>query len=417
MTTDRKLTRRGRLLLIILSPIVAFGLLEVALRIGGFRYEPWRAHLEGKTYDELKQREIYEPHPELIWTLRPSTVLNVHGLGFIGMKTNSHGLRGRDLPGPRGPDEFRVLAMGDSVTFGLGLPDGQAWPDRMEQALRAAPALSGKTVRVVNAGVPGWSSVQGMRNLERIADYDPDVIVFWYGLADSHEMYDLPDSAQTMPVADVPRVLARLWALRVFQLVQKVVTGIRRVSAEGTRVSAAEYRANVERLMEMERSGGPRVIFVHEPERCGKTLKQLEFVVARAEAVHAEYVFAPQRVLSWIAPAPDGMDLRGRRIIHEGRPALVISADPRFPGCEEVDIGDRLEAVRDVVDTLRDLKKNFDRIVACLPAGKLGYRDLFGAAPPAEIFADNCHLTPRGAWIAGGALAQEALERTRDRRR
>ena len=107
MTGPTKLSWRGKLLLSVLSPLVVFGLLEAALRIGGFRYEPWRAHLAGKTYDELKQRELYAPHPDLIWTLRPSTILNDSNLGFFDARTNSHGLRGPELPTTKGPDELQ----------------------------------------------------------------------------------------------------------------------------------------------------------------------------------------------------------------------------------------------------------------------------------------------------------------------
>ncbi|MEN8150540.1 MAG: SGNH/GDSL hydrolase family protein [Planctomycetota bacterium] len=413
MTTERTLTWRGKLLLSILSPIVVFGLLEIALRIGGFRHEPWRAHLEGRTYDELQQLEIYEPHPELLWTLRPSTRLDLPQGGFVGMETNSLGLRDRDIPGPKGPNDFRVLCMGDSVTFGLGLADGETWADRMEEALRRSPETAGKNVFVLNAGVPGWSSVQGMRNLERLSTFEPDVIVFWYGLADAHDMHDLPDSAQLMPLEGVKRAMAGLWRLRVFQLVQKVVTGVRRSTAEGTRVSRAEYRQHVERLSDLDRAGGPKVIFVHEPERCNQTIAQLKHVVASAEQRGAEVILAPTRLLSWIIPVPDGYLVSGRRTTHRGRPAILFPADPRFPGCEKVDLAAEYEMVRENLESLVRQKANFDRLLKALPQESVRYRDLFGGASPEEVFMDNCHLTPFGSRLAGAALAKIALERAR----
>lgn len=64
------------------------------------------------------------------------------------VNTNALGLRGAEVkvpaPGPR------VLAVGDSVTFGWGVEDGESWPARLAEALGAqVPGLE-----VLNAGVP-----------------------------------------------------------------------------------------------------------------------------------------------------------------------------------------------------------------------------------------------------------------------
>ncbi len=75
--------------LLLLGPLVFFGLLEVGLRIGGFSYDPGAVLLEGKSHSELGQSELYVPHPELIWTLRPSSILDLPAAGFCEVRTNS----------------------------------------------------------------------------------------------------------------------------------------------------------------------------------------------------------------------------------------------------------------------------------------------------------------------------------------
>ena len=167
MSERRPLTWRGKLLIFLLTPVVVFGLLELGLRCVGYRYEPQTTRPTGLTHDELSHTEIYTPHPDLLWMLRPSTVLDVPGLGFPGIRTNAHGMRGQELPlpGTKVPGELRVLCLWDSISFCLGLPAGETWEERMAEALRSAPALEGRTVRVVNAAVPGYSSFQGMRQL------------------------------------------------------------------------------------------------------------------------------------------------------------------------------------------------------------------------------------------------------------
>jgi lysophospholipase L1-like esterase len=50
---------------------------------------------------------------------------------------NARRLRGPDVPAARAPGELRVLALGDSTTFGTGVAWDAAWPARCGEALRA----------------------------------------------------------------------------------------------------------------------------------------------------------------------------------------------------------------------------------------------------------------------------------------
>ena len=54
---------------------------------------------------------------------------------------------------------IRLVVLGDSLTAGLGLPPGKAFPDRLEAALRA----KGWDVKVLNAGVSGDTAADGAR--------------------------------------------------------------------------------------------------------------------------------------------------------------------------------------------------------------------------------------------------------------
>ncbi len=61
----------------------------------------------------------------------------------------------RTSPAPRGSvDEGTIVAMGDSLTAGLGVPEGQAYPAQLERKLRA----DGYAFKVINAGVSGETS-------------------------------------------------------------------------------------------------------------------------------------------------------------------------------------------------------------------------------------------------------------------
>jgi acyl-CoA thioesterase I len=56
----------------------------------------------------------------------------------------------------------RIVALGDSLTAGLGLPANAAFPARLEQALRA----KGIAVEISNAGVSGDTATGGLARLD-----------------------------------------------------------------------------------------------------------------------------------------------------------------------------------------------------------------------------------------------------------
>ncbi len=68
----------------------------------------------------------------------------------VPVHTNSLGLRGPELTPPG--DTLRVLALGDSVSFGQGVDVAQALPAQLEGALAAR-----RPVQVLNASVPSWN--------------------------------------------------------------------------------------------------------------------------------------------------------------------------------------------------------------------------------------------------------------------
>lgn len=63
-------------------------------------------------------------------------------------------------------EEVTILALGDSLFAGYGLDPGQSYPARLEAALRAR----GINARIVNAGVSGDTTADGLARIDFALD-------------------------------------------------------------------------------------------------------------------------------------------------------------------------------------------------------------------------------------------------------
>ena len=78
-------------------------------------------------------------------------------------------------PPPAGADTSRLMFVGDSYTFGSAVGEGEAFPHRVDEALRArgVPAFA------IDAGVPGYNAAQTLVRLRTLLPrYEPRHVVF-----------------------------------------------------------------------------------------------------------------------------------------------------------------------------------------------------------------------------------------------
>jgi lysophospholipase L1-like esterase len=130
-------------------------------------------------------RGLYQPDPPRRYRIAPGfrgTISNQ--LEFdTKVSTNRFGLRGPEIGPKRG---LRVLALGDSFTFGVGAREEETWPARLAEILGA---------EVLNAGAPGFGVPDAVAWYEHYgAQLDPDVVVLAVFLAN-----DLQDASPDQP--------------------------------------------------------------------------------------------------------------------------------------------------------------------------------------------------------------------------
>lgn len=83
-------------------------------------------------------------------------------------------------PSENGPAQPKIVALGDSLTAGLGLPETQAYPALLQKKLDA----QGYSYDVVNAGVSGDTSAGGLRRLDWALEGDVRVLILALGAND-----------------------------------------------------------------------------------------------------------------------------------------------------------------------------------------------------------------------------------------
>lgn len=82
---------------------------------------------------------------------------------------------------PLSAQTLRILAFGDSLTAGLGLDPGEAFPAKLEAALKAR----GHDIVIVNAGVSGDTSSAGAERLDWALDGKIDAVILELGANDA----------------------------------------------------------------------------------------------------------------------------------------------------------------------------------------------------------------------------------------
>jgi lysophospholipase L1-like esterase len=350
MRARRKLTPRRRLLYLSLPYIVVallLALVEVGTRVLLPHVSPLEALVEAqRTQSNFTDREkvtIFEGDPLLYWRVKPN--LNHAIWDFTLVSTNAEGLRHDGDIGRKEPGTFRVVCLGDSVTFGYRVP--VVWADKpdaynpewlpypmlLEKTLRAANP--GRKIEVVALAVPGYTSYQGLAWLRRDIDWlEPDVVTACFGWNDVG-LRSLPDR-ELMPddwshvalrrVVSSSQTLAHLslWMQR------------RRASKEPPkpattpRVPQDEFAANMIEIARLAEARGARVVIVGtvyrdaatNPAEAARVKSHRDALRAAANSQGIPYLEIPE-----LTEAANSQNLFGELIHpnHEGHRLMALS--------------------------------------------------------------------------------------------
>ncbi|MFN0151583.1 MAG: SGNH/GDSL hydrolase family protein [bacterium] len=130
----------------------------------------------------------FAQHDELLgWRLEPNASARFVREDFdVLVSNNSHGFRDREYAVEKPRTTRRIVILGDSMTWGLGVENDSCYSEVLERALAAAPATSaGAPVEVLNFGAAGYGTDQEYLLLRDTAiRFAPDVVVIAYNAND-----------------------------------------------------------------------------------------------------------------------------------------------------------------------------------------------------------------------------------------
>jgi lysophospholipase L1-like esterase len=186
------------------------------------------------------------PDPQLGYRGAPGTRV-------AGFPLNEIGLRGPSPGVPGAPERTRILFLGDSTAFGLGVELEQTFAAR-STALLAESA--GAPVDYVIAAFPGYSSYHSAILLERLLPLGPDLVVLYVGARNDESR------ARWFPDAQIPARRARLAAawhrVRLLRVLEGAADAAYRGwlrplrgDAERARVPPDAFRQNLLRIADM----------------------------------------------------------------------------------------------------------------------------------------------------------------------
>jgi lysophospholipase L1-like esterase len=143
---------------------------------------------------QLRDQFPYIEDDQLGQAHRPSSDMSWRGSHF---GINADGFRGPELKPNSTPKLYRVLCIGDSLTFGTGIEEHNSWPRQLEALLQEQ--LGEHVVEVINLGVSGWDSAHYRAAWRRFGPaLVPDLVILGYSLN------DLPGTSDALDALSFP---------------------------------------------------------------------------------------------------------------------------------------------------------------------------------------------------------------------
>ncbi|HEY4475828.1 MAG TPA: GDSL-type esterase/lipase family protein [Candidatus Paceibacterota bacterium] len=278
------LSLSGLFLAILVSEIflTAVGFKAAQAPFIAFTGNPERSLAEkGENYDGRKDA-IYLADSVTFWKFKPGGNITIahprtldSGAEWFDSfyKINSRGFRGDEFAPKKPEDSFRIIAIGDSITFGLLVEEQVAYYRLLKSLLEKE--FPGLNIEVLSAGVPGYTTYQGLELLKKeLLGYEPDIIIAYFGANNEFatNLYTDREYARLTAVAPLEKLSRQLKTAALLKEVIKLTTGLEFFPREAgnprsktVRVPAKDFGDDLNRITSLVKSAGAKPVLVVPP--------------------------------------------------------------------------------------------------------------------------------------------------------
>lgn len=244
---------------------------EVAGRFAGWPHFPQDpAFVQAP---EWSYPRYIDKDPELFWRYRPNQIIRSDFFSPGQYTINNHGFHSPDFAIEKPADRMRVVCMGGSTTFGLGVGNARCYPRQLETALNHLDPQK-RRWDVINAGVTDYSTFQGIALAERwLPQLNPDIVLFNFSFGDhqraSHEIADADQKFGPAWAFSLENTLMRSaacqWGRRLWQTISPPGVPDTSGTTPEWRVNITEFNANFEHLLRAAKQVQARSIVISSP--------------------------------------------------------------------------------------------------------------------------------------------------------
>ena len=187
-----------RVCLVLFGLVLGLALIEVGLRVVGDLRDS-----EAHRTSELRGLHRFRPDLPWLFDLRPGAEGRLSEKGSAFYRINADGLRDSVHARPKPDGAFRVVVMGDSVSFGYGVEEVEAYPQVLEELL--SELVPSARIEVVNLGVGGYNAYNEAKLLEGVGrSYEPDLVLVQFCINDLNDPTVHFDAQTRMTLSAIP---------------------------------------------------------------------------------------------------------------------------------------------------------------------------------------------------------------------
>ena len=240
--------------------------------------------LEGimQVYIYYNPYQVFIPDPQVHWKINPAItkakekkIISKSRCGFL--MDQQYGFKKKE-------GAYRILCLGDSQTLGMPWVKSIRYTYAKQLQNKFLEELDSLKIEVMNMGVSGYSSFQGLIYMKNIGLlYNPDCIIVGYGYHDGNGSF-APDKDITTDNPKVKELRSILYRSQVYLMIRRKILErrtVRKVEDNKPvyrRVSPEDYVSNLEKFVKMGKENNFKVVFFTVPHIGKEGTKRMLYV-------------------------------------------------------------------------------------------------------------------------------------------